>query len=73
MARLTELIKQAAVEAVNASNPAAFYFGTVTSVSPLIINVEQKMNLSEEFLILSSAVKDHQVDMTLILALKQKH
>lgn len=64
MARLTELIKQAAVEAVNASNPAAFYFGTVTSVSPLIINVEQKMNLSEEFLILSSAVKDHQVDMT---------
>lgn len=64
MANLIELIKQAAVDAVNASNPAAFYFGTVTSASPLIINIEQKIELTEEFLILSSAVKDHQVDMT---------
>lgn len=64
MANLIELIKQAAVEAVNASNPAAFYFGTVTSASPLVINVEQKMDLTEEFLILSSAVKDHDVEMT---------
>ncbi|WP_196029372.1 DUF2577 domain-containing protein [Longicatena caecimuris] len=61
---LTELIKKAAVEAVNASNPAAFYFGTVTSTSPLNINIEQKMDLSEEFLILTSSVKDYEVDMT---------
>lgn len=64
MANLTELIKRAAVEAVNASNPAAFYFGTVTSTSPLNINVEQKMDLSEEFLILTRAVKDYEVEMT---------
>ena len=64
MANLIELIKQAAVEAVNASNPAAFYFGTVKTTSPLVINVEQKMDLSEEFLILTNAVKDHEVDMT---------
>lgn len=64
MASLTELIKQAAIEAVGASNPTAFYFGTVTSTSPLIINVEQKMDLTEEFLILTRAVKDYEVEMT---------
>ena len=64
MANLVELIKQAAVEAVNASNPAAFYFGTVTSDNPLSINVEQKMDLTSEFLILTNAVKDHVVEMT---------
>lgn len=64
MANLTELIKKAAVEAINASNPAAFYFGTVTSASPLEINIEQKMILSEEFLILTNAVKDYDVEMT---------
>ena len=64
MANLVELIKQAAVEAVNASDPAAFYFGTVTSDNPLSINVEQKMDLTSEFLILTNAVKDHVVEMT---------
>lgn len=64
MANLVELIKQAAVEAVNASDPAAFYFGTVTSADPLSINIEQKMDLTSEFLILTNAVKDHEVTMT---------
>lgn len=64
MANLVELIKQAAVEAVNASDPAAFYFGTVTNDNPLSINVEQKMDLTSEFLILTNAVKDHVVEMT---------
>ena len=64
MANLIELIKQAAVEAVNASDPAAFYFGTVTNANPLSINVEQKMDLTSEFLILTNAVKDHDVEVT---------
>lgn len=64
MANLVELIKQAAIEAVNASDPAAFYFGTVTSENPLSINVEQKMDLTSEFLILTNAVKDYVVEMT---------
>ena len=64
MANLVELIKQAAIEAVAASDPAAFYFGTVTNTNPLSINVEQKMDLTSEFLILTNAVKDHVVEMT---------
>ncbi len=56
MANLTGIIKKAAVEAVRASNPVEFMFGTVVKEEPLTINIEQKMELTEEFLILTSSV-----------------
>ena len=43
MANLTGIIKKAAVEAVRASNPVEFMFGTVVKEEPLTINIEQKM------------------------------
>ena len=58
-------IKQASLDAVNASNPAAVMFGSVTSVSPLKINVEQKMTLERPQLVLSRNVTDYTVEMTL--------
>lgn len=64
MANLVELIKKAADEANEASKPMGVYFGTVTKDEPLEINVEQKINLTKEFLILTNAVKDHYVDIT---------
>ena len=64
MANIVELIKQAATEAVGASMPTAIFYGTVTSTEPLEINVEQKINLTKDFLILTNAVKDHDVEMT---------
>lgn len=59
-----ENIKRAALDAVKASMPSGVYFGTVTSISPLKITVEQKMELSGKQLILTSLVKDFKVDMT---------
>lgn len=64
MPNLIEIIKIAAVDAVKASNPAAILFGTVTSASPLKINVEQKLTLDESHLVLSSLVSEFQVDIT---------
>lgn len=64
MGDIVQLIKKAAVEAVNASDPVSVVYGMVESVNPLRINVEQKMVLSSEFLILTNAVKDYYVDMT---------
>ncbi len=61
---LVELIKQAAVEAVETAKPTAVVFGTVISEVPLKINVEQKLTLTEEFLILSRNVTDHQTWMS---------
>lgn len=61
---LLGLIKKAAVEAVNAGSPMGLLFGKVTSIAPLTVQVNQKLILTEEFLVLTYAVKDHYRDMT---------
>jgi len=61
---LIEIIKQAAVEAVKASNPCAIMFGKVISTSPLKINVEQRLTLDESHLILTSNVMDYKTKIS---------
>lgn len=63
-AKSVEIVKRAALDAVNASNPSGIYFGTVISSSPLKISVEQKMILTEKQLVLTSLVQDFSVSMT---------
>ena len=58
---LVRLIKKAALDAVEASKPCNILFGTVTSVSPLQINVEQKMILTSAQLVLSRNVTNYKV------------
>lgn len=58
-----KLIKQTALDAVEAGKPVVIYYGTVTKVSPLEINVEQKLTLTEAQLVLTKAVTDHYVDI----------
>ena len=61
MPTLLEKIKQAAMEAVKASEPADFVFGTVISEKPLNIQVDQKLILTAEFLFLTSNVMEYSV------------
>ena len=61
---LNESIKIIADNLINSMQPADLFFGTVTSVSPLTIQIDQKHILTSEFLILSNLVKDHAVDVT---------
>lgn len=66
MAEATELlriIKSAAAAAVNAEKPAELCYGTVTSISPLKITIDQKLTLGENQLILTKAVTDHSLDI----------
>lgn len=58
-----EDIKKVAVSAVKASNPFAFVLGKVTSASPLKIYVDQKFEITSAQLILTNAVRDHNVEM----------
>ena len=60
------LIKTAAQEAVEAGKPVKVMFGEVTAINPLRIMVEQKIPLSESFLVLTEAVKDHEHEITVI-------
>lgn len=59
-----DLVKRAALEAVEAGKPINIVFGTVLSASPLQINIEQKLTLGAKQLILSRNVTDYTVMMT---------
>ena len=57
-------IKKISVEAMDASKPTALVFGKVIGVSPLKINVEQKMTLTAAQLVLTRNVTNHTISMT---------
>lgn len=61
---LVQAIKQAAAEANEASKPIAIVLGTVTKAKPLEIKIDQRLILSEDFLILTKHVVDHYADIT---------
>lgn len=61
---LLNLIKKAAVEAVNASQPSGMCFGKVTSTKPLKILVEQKMTLGAAQLVLTRNVTDFKTSIS---------
>ena len=61
---LLNIVKKAALEAVNASQPSDFCFGKVTSAKPLKISVEQKMTLGAAQLILTRNVTDFKTKVT---------
>ena len=62
---LLNIVKKAALEAVNASQPSDFCFGKVTSTNPLKISVEQKMTLGVAQLVLTRSVTDFKTKVTL--------
>lgn len=59
-----EIIKQAALDAVEAGEPCDFCFGTVTSDKPLTVLIEQKLQLSAAQLVLTRNVTDYKTSIT---------
>lgn len=72
MGSLGEVIKKMAVGANEANAPTYVFFGTVTSINPLEIMVEQKLKLTKEFLVLTKNVKDYTVDVSVEWATENK-
>lgn len=60
---MLDVIKYISLGVMNSSQLVNIFRGTVTSVSPLEIMINQKVVLSMPFLILTNAVKDHDVDI----------
>lgn len=60
---LLRLIKQAAVEAVETSDPMRTWIGEVVSESPLEIQIDNQTTLTKDFLILAQRVTDHEIMM----------
>lgn len=63
MSNFLKAVKQAALDAVNASKPVQLCYGTVTKDSPLEITVDQKTILEEDDLILCRNVTDYECDV----------
>lgn len=64
MPNAVEVVKKAAVEAVEAAKPVHLVFGQVVSASPLKIQVDQKSIYTGKMLVLTRNVTDYEVDMT---------
>lgn len=63
---LVRLMKQAAMEAVKTSQPSNIVFGTVTSASPLKIQISSKITLEKEMLLLTRNVTEFETDITTV-------
>jgi len=61
LANMIEIIKKAAMDAVQNSNPTSVVYGKVVSVSPLKIQVSAKLILTESQLVLTRNVTDYQM------------
>ncbi len=62
---IVEIIKKAAVDAVTQTHLIKFIYGTVMSIEPIKINIEQKLTLEAEDIILTDNVRESIVDITL--------
>ena len=64
MAELVQLLKELSKTTSEAGEPFEHRKGTVESIKPLTIRIDQKLVLEEEELILTHLVKDYEVDIT---------
>lgn len=55
---LIPLLKKVAIEAVEASKPTVILFGTVSSINPLSIYLEQKRTITKNFLVVTDKAKN---------------
>lgn len=60
-----EAMKKSAIEAIRAENPTSIVYGKVISDIPLQVQVNGKLNLDEEFLVLTKNVSDYEVEIDL--------
>lgn len=62
---MIQIIKQAAIEAMEASNPMRLMYGTVTSANPLAVKIDQKFTVPASLLVLTGNVAKHKVTITI--------
>lgn len=56
-------IKRASIDAIENSKPVNLVFGKVSSISPLIVNVENKLKLEKEQLLLLKTLSNYTIEV----------
>ena len=62
---MIKVIKQAALDAIDSSQPTDLRFGTVVSVSPLKVQVSNQLTLPSASLIVPQHLTNHYVNVTI--------
>ena len=62
---MVELVKRAALEAIEAAKPVNLLFGVVAAAAPLEVRVDQKTILYADSLVLARNVTDYAVQVTI--------
>lgn len=60
---LLKVIQRAAVKAVESSKPTAFNYGKVISSEPLIVEVDQKIQLGEKQLSFGESLQEYETEV----------
>lgn len=60
---MIDMFKQMAGDTIGAGDPVNIVIGTVTKVSPIEIEISQKLKLTKEFLIITERVTRYEVDL----------
>ena len=61
---MIEIIKKVAEQVFESMKPTTIIYGTVETVSPLTVRIDQKKLLEAEDLILSHFLREHYIDIT---------
>ena len=69
---LLKIIKQAAVNAVDVSKPVNIVFGVVISTSPLQIQIEQKLTLGKNQLVIAKHLTNYSTTMNIYMDTNSK-
>ncbi len=62
--QLMSALQKLAYNTYQAGKPADYILGVVETVNPLVIRLDAKETITEEFLVLTDAVRDYDVDIT---------
>ncbi len=56
-------IKKAAMDAIDASKPAAVMYGEVITADPLSVNIDQRFTLTADFLVVPESLTKYEVEV----------
>lgn len=62
MADIIQAVQKTVMKTMGDSKPSGVYYGVVISVSPLKINIDQKLVLTEEFIVLGRYITEFSTD-----------
>lgn len=59
------IVKQAALDAINNSNPTDLRYGTVVSVNPLKVKITSQLTLPASLLVVPKHLTDYEINVTI--------